>query len=109
MRHPPPGPCPHACRAPRAGRLGRVGGEFVQKRVDIALAADLVRLSCGRMIGKAVIVTGDSDFLPAIEAAKDAGVLVTLFYSESSIHDELLSAVDERTPIDQDLIDLVAR
>jgi len=93
----------------KLGRLGRVGGEFVQKRVDIALAADLVRLSCGRMIGKAVIVTGDSDFLPAIEAAKDAGVLVTLFYSESSIHDELLSAVDERTPIDQDLIDLVAR
>jgi len=34
---------------------------------------------------------------------------VTLFYSESSIHDELLSAVDERTPLDQDLIDLVAR
>jgi len=93
----------------KLGRLGRVGGEFVQKRVDIALAADLVRLSCGRMIGKAVIVTGDSDFLPAIEAAKDAGVLVTLFYSESSIHDELLSAVDERTPLDQDLIDLVAR
>jgi hypothetical protein len=36
-------------------------------------------------------------------------VLVTLFYSESSIHDELLSAVDERTVIDQNLINQVAR
>jgi len=93
----------------KLGRLGCVGGEFVQKRVDIALAVDLVRLSCGRMIGKAVIVTGDSDFVPAIEAAKEAGVLVVLYYSPSSIHDELLSAVDESVVIDQSLISQVAR
>ncbi|MDD1762516.1 MAG: NYN domain-containing protein [Methanothrix sp.] len=93
----------------KLGRLGCVGGEFVQKRVDIALAADLVRLSCGRMIQKAVLVTGDSDFLPAIEAAKEAGVLVTLYYSRSSIHDELLSVVDESAVIDQELISKVAR
>lgn len=93
----------------KLGRLGCVGGEFIQKRVDIALAADLVRLSCGRMIQKAVLVTGDSDFLPAIEAAKEAGVLVTLYYSQSSIHDELLSAVDESEMMDQELISQVAR
>ena len=93
----------------KLGRLGCVGGEFIQKRVDIALAVDLVRLSCGRMIQKAVIVTGDSDFLPAIEAAKEAGVLVTLYYSQSSIHDELLSAVDESAVIGQNLISRVTR
>ena len=93
----------------KLGRLGCVGGEFIQKRVDIALAADLVRLSCGRMIQKAVLVTGDSDFMPAIEAAKDAGVLVTLYYSQSSIHDELLSAVDESAVMDQELISQVTR
>ena len=93
----------------KLGRLGCVGGEFIQKRVDIALAADLVRLSCGRMIQKAVLVTGDSDFMPAIEAAKDAGVLVTLYYSQSSIHDELLSAVDEGSVMDQELISQVTR
>ena len=93
----------------KLGRLGCVGGEFIQKRVDIALAADLVRLSCGRMIQKAVLVTGDSDFMPAIEAAKDAGVLVTLYYSQSSIHDELLSAVDESAVMDQELISHVTR
>ncbi len=55
------------------------------------------------------MVTGDSDFLPAIEAAKAAGVLVTLYYSQSSIHDELLSAVDESEMMDQELISQVAR
>ncbi len=93
----------------KLGRLGCVGGEFIQKRVDIALAVDLVRLSYGRLIGKAVVVTGDSDFVPAVEAAKDAGVLAILYYSPSSIHDELLSAVDESAIIDQSLISRVVR
>ncbi len=93
----------------KLGRLGCVGGEFIQKRVDIALAVDLVRLSCGRIIGKAVVVTGDSDFVPAIEAAKEAGILVVLYYSPSSIHDELLSAVDESVVIDENLIRQVER
>ncbi|OPY53797.1 MAG: NYN domain protein [Methanosaeta sp. PtaU1.Bin060] len=93
----------------KLGRLGCIGGEFIQKRVDIALAVDLVRLSCERIIGKAVVVTGDSDFVPAIEAAKEAGVLVVLYYSPSSIHDELLSAVDESVVMDQNLISHVAR
>jgi uncharacterized LabA/DUF88 family protein len=93
----------------KLGRLGCVGGEFIQKRVDIALAVDLVRLSYGRLIGKAIVVTGDSDFVPAIEAAKDAGVLAILYYSPSSIHDELLSAVDESAIIDQSLISRVVR
>jgi uncharacterized LabA/DUF88 family protein len=93
----------------KLGRLGCVGGEFVQKRVDIALAVDLVRLSCEKMISKAVIVTGDSDFVPAIESAKDAGVLAVLYYSESSVHDELLSAVDESFVMGWDLIRQVER
>jgi uncharacterized LabA/DUF88 family protein len=37
-----------------------------QKRVDIMLAVDLVLLATKRQITRAVILTGDSDFLPAI-------------------------------------------
>jgi len=88
----------------RLGKLSKIGDSFIQKRVDILMAVDLVRLSWGKQISKAILVTGDSDFVPAIEAAKDAGVLVQLFYSSSSIHDELLSVVDERIIIDDDLI-----
>ena len=79
----------------RLGKLGWSNGELVQKRVDILLAVDLVRLSWGKQIKKAILVTGDSDFVPAVVAAKDAGVLIQLYYSHVSIHDELLSTVDK--------------
>jgi uncharacterized LabA/DUF88 family protein len=95
----------------RLGKLGWVGGELVQKRVDVLFAVDLVRMSWRGMIEKAVIITGDSDFVPAVQAAKEAGVVVQLYYyrarrlHEPNTHDELLSAVDERYEIDQGLID----
>lgn len=91
----------------RLGKLSRTSGEFVQKRVDILLAVDLVRMSWGKQIGRAVLVTGDSDFVPAVQAAKDAGVLTQLYYSEDSIHDELLDACDECFQITSGLIDSV--
>jgi len=89
----------------RLGKLGWVGNELVQKRVDILFAVDIVRLSWGRQIGKAILVTGDSDFVPAVLAAKDAGVLVQLYHSPNSVHDELLSAVDESFMITAELIE----
>jgi len=88
----------------RLGKLGISGGEFVQKRVDILLAVDLVRLSWSRQIDKAVLVTGDSDFVPAVEAAKDAGVLIQLYCAKNSAHDELLSTVDESFELTDEFI-----
>ncbi|MHB8164697.1 MAG: NYN domain-containing protein [Methanoregula sp.] len=84
-------------------------GTFEQKRVDILLAVELVRLSWSGQIGYAVIVSGDSDFVPAIEATKDAGVITKLYYSRKAVHDELLSAVDERCEMDPAFFDTVRR
>lgn len=95
-------------------RLGKLiyipsTGDFVQKRVDVLLSVDLVRMSWDHQINKAVLVTGDSDFVPAIQAAKDAGVLTVLYYSKGhpqiTAIDELLYACDERIEIDKKLID----
>jgi uncharacterized LabA/DUF88 family protein len=83
----------------RFGRLARRGTSFEQKRVDVLLSVDLVRMSWDHQIQKAVVVTGDSDFVPAVQAAKDAGVLTHLFYSSQACHRELLLAFDERTAI----------
>jgi len=88
----------------RLGKLERRGNSFEQKRVDVLLSVDLVRMSWDHQIQKAVLITGDSDFVPAVQAAKDAGVLVHLYYSEESAHHELRDACDERTPITRDLI-----
>jgi uncharacterized LabA/DUF88 family protein len=89
----------------RLGKLAKRGTSFEQKRVDVLLSVDLVRMSWDHQIQKAVVLSGDSDFVPAVQAAKDAGVLTHLFCSTTSIHDELRDAFDERTVITGELIE----
>ena len=96
----------------RLGRLAKrttpQGAKFEQKKVDILLTCDLLRLSLEKQIARAVIVAGDSDFVPAIAIARDAGVIVQLYYYERpQPHHELLEACDERLLIEQDLIDQI--
>jgi uncharacterized LabA/DUF88 family protein len=81
---------------------------FEQKRVDVALATDLVMHGTKRFITHAILITGDSDFIPAVEIAQSEGVHITLFYGngENSMpHDELMDAVDSRHMITQEMID----
>ncbi|MBO8171746.1 MAG: NYN domain-containing protein [Bacillaceae bacterium] len=81
---------------------------YEQKRVDVYLATDLVMHSTKRVISHAVLLTGDSDFIPAIEIAKSEGVHITLYYCKDDRlrpHDELIDAVDNRRKITQDLIE----
>ena len=51
----------------RLGRLARQetsdGVKYVQKKVDILLTVDLLKLSIEHQINRAVIVAGDSDFV----------------------------------------------
>lgn len=93
----------------RLGKIQRIGDEVRQKRVDILLAIELVSLAWKGSIDRAVVVAGDSDFVPAVEQAKDAGVVVQLLYFRESCHDELLDAVDERVEITQVLVDCCQR
>lgn len=100
-------------------RLGKIAfrginqeGEpiFVQKRVDILLGVDLVLLSAKHQITHAVILAGDSDLLPAIEAAKSEGALIHLYHGKKNPpHAELWEKADERTPISQELINSILR
>lgn len=93
----------------RLGKLARRGIEFEQKRVDVLLSVDLVRMSWDHQIQQAIIFSGDSDYVPAIMAAKDAGVLVKVYYHPNSRHDELLQACDERTQITRELVERCQR
>jgi uncharacterized LabA/DUF88 family protein len=79
---------------------------FHQKRVDILLGVDLALLSAKHQITDAAVLAGDSDFLPAIEAAKSEGVVMHLFHGNRP-HRDLVSACDERTPIDSAFLDLI--
>jgi uncharacterized LabA/DUF88 family protein len=80
----------------RLGKLSYHDGKFEQKRVDVLMSVDLVRMSWDKQIQRAFLVTGDSDFVPAVMAAKEAGVLVKVYYQQGTIHDELYDACDDR-------------
>lgn len=82
--------------------------DFRQKRMDVLLAVDLAQLSWTRNISTAILVAGDSDFVPAVQTAKDAGVLVKLYYSNVSVHDELLTASDDKIQITKQMLESVS-
>ena len=97
----------------RLGKLAFRGTQdgrpiFEQKRVDILLGVDLVQLATKHQITDAMVVAGDSDFLPAIEVAKQEGVVVHLFHGASP-HNELLTRCDERVRIDGEFVDAIRR
>jgi uncharacterized LabA/DUF88 family protein len=98
----------------RLGKLAYRGlGEdgrprFEQKQVDILLGVDLVSLSAKGQITEAILLVGDSDFLPAIGAAKNDGILIRLFHGQSP-HRALIAAADERTRIDRAFVNSIVR
>lgn len=95
----------------RLGRLAKRYDEsgnpvFEQKRVDIQLGVDMALLAGKNQITHAMLLAGDSDFLPAVIAAKSEGVLVHLYHGPT-YHKDLWDQCDERTLITQAFIDRV--
>lgn len=102
--------------AVRLGKLENRGRKadgapiFQQKRVDILLGCDLVLLAAKQRIGKAILITGDSDFIPAIEVAKNEGVEIELVYdSAHHPHSSLTLIADVRKELSQADIDSVKK
>lgn len=84
----------------RLGKLEkrREGGRDVysQKRVDVLLSVDMVRHAAAGHLQHAILVAGDSDFIPAVEAVKESGATVTLWAApDKSAHLDLIRAADE--------------
>ncbi|MFC1670847.1 NYN domain-containing protein [Spirochaetota bacterium] len=68
---------------------------FEQKRVDVLLSVDMVRHSASGHIQHVVVIAGDSDFIPAIEATQESGATVTLWCGDvASIHKDLVELAD---------------
>lgn len=69
---------------------------YEQKRVDVLLSVDMVRHAAAGHIQHAVLVAGDSDFVPAVEAAKEHGVTVSLWCGQAkTVHKDLIALADE--------------
>lgn len=88
----------------KLGRLQFIGGQFKQKMVDVLMSLDITKMSYDRQIQHAALIAGDSDFVPAIKAAKNNGAIVHLFYHPLTVHNELLDEIDELHPITKEFI-----
>ena len=96
----------------REGRLAKRGpSEFEQKGIDTLLSIDLVNLSASGKISDAVLLAGDSDFLPSVKVSKEHGVNVFLYHDreKTCYHESLWLACDERVPIDSTFLEKVKR
>lgn len=91
-------------------KLGRTerrnNNTYEQKMVDVLLSIDLVELSAKSKIDSAILIAGDSDFVPAIKKAKDNGVRVFLCCSSNrnEYHINLWNEADKRILIDKQIM-----
>ena len=78
---------------------------YGKKGTDVMLAVDLVKMSLSKQIDRAIMLAADSDFVYAVQTAKDAGVSTRLCYSDRHpVSDLMLDVFDERLVITDDLI-----
>lgn len=92
----------------KLGRLQIISGKFKQKMVDVLMSPDIVEMCFNKNIQHAVLIAGDSDFVPAIKKAKDYGSVVHLYYHPESVHNQLLDEVDELHLLTEKLIPTIA-
>lgn len=65
-----------------------------QKGVDMRLGLDLVEIALKRLVDQIVLMSGDSDFIPAIKIARREGVDVILDPMGNHVPDDLMEHVD---------------
>ena len=87
---------------------------FAQKLIDTMMSVDIVKLAMSGRVNKVVVVAGDSDYVPAITAVKELGVLTTVVFGPSTderdnIHTDLWNVCDERIQIDNEMINEIER
>jgi uncharacterized LabA/DUF88 family protein len=75
-------------------------GELREKQVDVYLATQVVALAYENAYDIAMIVSGDEDFVPAIEVVQQKGKIVVVVSSSAMLSDELRRKADRVLLID---------
>jgi uncharacterized LabA/DUF88 family protein len=65
-----------------------------QKKVDIKIGLDMAWLSSKRIVDKIVLITSDSDFVPAMKMARKEGVMIFLLHFDHNVKEELKEHCD---------------
>ena len=83
-------------RKGRPLRPSDLGPDLKQKRVDMKIGLDVAWLASKGIVEKIVLVTGDSDFVPAMKFARREGIQVVLVTMEhQQVKRDLLVHADE--------------
>lgn len=73
---------------------------FKQKGVDMKIGLDIAWLAIKKIVHRIVLVSGDSDFVPAMKLARVEGVQVVLVPLNHNIHADMREHSDEVRNID---------
>lgn len=68
--------------------------DLEQKGVDLRIGLDIARLSLGRLVHTIVVITGDSDMVPAFKFARREGIRMILSHMGHGIKRELRAHAD---------------
>lgn len=84
---------------------------FIQKSVDVMMAVDMIQIAATKRVDHIVVIAADSDFIPAIKAVKEYGVMTTLWLSRngSPTSEDLTNEFDNLFFITPDVIDRTKR
>lgn len=72
---------------------------FEQKGVDMRIGLDIATISDKRSVDRIVLVSGDTDMIPAMKHARKAGLEVVIVEpnpAQIHVHDTILEHADER-------------
>jgi uncharacterized LabA/DUF88 family protein len=81
-------------KQPRALVANDLVPNIEQKGVDLRIGLDIARLSLRQLVDAIVVVTGDSDMVPAFKFARREGVRVYLDHMGHGVRRELKAHVD---------------
>ena len=89
----------------RFGGVRYRDGQLVEKGVDIMLATDLLYYAWQDFYDRAVVVSGDGDYVYALQTLKHMGKYVEVVAFESNQSPDLWQAGDIRTMLSTELLD----
>lgn len=87
----------------RKSGIGKAAGDLIdddfapdiqQKGVDMKIGLDIAWISLEKIADRILVVTGDSDFIPALKLARRNGIQVFLFTLAHGVSPELLEHSD---------------
>ncbi len=81
----------------RLGVHRRHGDQMVEKGVDVMMATDIVVGAFRDIYDTAIVVSGDGDFYPAMQAAKDLGKHIEVVAFDSNLSPEAKRVADLAT------------